>query len=136
MLIGGQAVAIWTDQLASYLAEDDALVTSADIDFQGPVAAVREAARLLDGTLKIPTMDTITPHTGLTVFVDGDGYERTLDFLESPHGLTHRDVEDTAIEIVIDLVGEEPLRPWVMHPASPTTQTWMTRSSKASSSLR
>ncbi len=86
VLVGGQAVSFWvrllqprSEQLA--LAEP---LTSKDIDFEGGAQAVRRAADLLEGRMKLPTMDDNTPNTGLVLFTDADGIEREIDFIDAP----------------------------------------------------
>jgi hypothetical protein len=62
-------------------------------------------------------MDDHTPNTGVVLFKDSDGEERTADFLSAPYGLDARDVRDSALRIVVpdpDGSGEVPV--WIMHP--------------------
>ena len=49
-------------------------------------------------------------------FLDSEGYERTLDFLEQPRGLDAEDVRNTAIEVDISLADGRTIPLWVMHP--------------------
>jgi hypothetical protein len=86
VLDGGQAVSFWmrllqprSGQLA--LAEP---LTSKDIDFEGGAQALRRAADLLEGRMKLATMDDNTPNTGLVLFTDADGIEREIDFIDAP----------------------------------------------------
>lgn len=119
VLVGGQAVSFWmrllqprSEQLA--LAEP---LTSKDIDFEGGAQAVRRAADLLEGRMKLPTMDDNTPNTGLVLFTDADGIEREIDFIDAPLGLNHRDVRDTAVQLMLPDENGEPSMPMlVMHP--------------------
>lgn len=116
MLIGGQAVAIWGAQLQAYLPPEQTPVASLDVDFQGARSAVELAARLLGGRLYVPRFDDVTPQTGKAVFVDSEGYERTLDFLAEPHGLNADDVRETAVPVRIAMEDGREVPLWVMHP--------------------
>lgn len=53
------------------------------------------AAQLLGGRVFWPRLDDSTPRTGMAKFLDSEGYERTLDFLEQPQGLKAEDVRNT-----------------------------------------
>lgn len=53
----------------------------------------------------------------MVVFIDSDGQERELDFIEAPRGLTARDVRDTAVQVTIaDSTTGRDVSFWVMHP--------------------
>ncbi len=119
ILVGGQAVSIWMRMLQPLSDELAAIepVTSKDIDFEGGAQAVRRAGELLSGRVKIATIDDHTPNTGLVMFVASDGFEREIDFIEAPLGLNHRDVRDTAVQLMVPDENGEPTIPlWVMHP--------------------
>ena len=76
VVIGGQAVALWYRELSrrGYLPGDQAgPLTSKDIDFRGARQTVQQAATLLGGTARFPSLDDHTPSTGLVLFVDGEG---------------------------------------------------------------
>jgi hypothetical protein len=119
ILVGGQAVSVWMrmlQPLSPELSETEP-VTSKDIDFAGGVQAVRRAGELLGGRVKIATMDDHTPNTGLVMFVDSSGVEREIDFIDAPLGLDHRDVRDTAVQLMVtDENGDATTPLWVMHP--------------------
>lgn len=67
--------------------------------------------------MKLPTMDDNTPNTGLVLFTDADGIEREIDFIDAPLGLNHRDVRDTAVQLMLPDENGEPSMPMlVMHP--------------------
>lgn len=118
VLVGGQAVAFW----ARFLGVLDAIpalapLLSKDIDFEGTREAARTAAKLLGGSVRIPSSDDHTPNTGVVVFVDADGADRKIDFLRAPLGLRGDDVLKTAVRTVFGAVagvGDAPLL--VMHP--------------------
>jgi hypothetical protein len=119
ILVGGQAVSFWmrmfqphSDELASMEP-----LTSKDIDFEGSAQSVRRVGELLDGRVKVATMDDHTPNTGLVIFTDSGGFEREIDFIEAPLGLNARDVRDTAVQLMVpDESGAPAIPIWVMHP--------------------
>jgi hypothetical protein len=102
--------------LADYLGAASQPVASRDLDFQGYKSDVELAAKLLGGRLFVPGWDDHTPMTGKTVFMDSEGYERTLDFLAQPYGLEAEDVRQTAIEVDIEMEDGRLIPLWVMHP--------------------
>lgn len=119
VLVGGQAVSFWM-RLLQPRSEELATVeplTSKDIDFAGSAQAVRRGADLLEGRMKLATMDDNTPNPGLVLFTDGDGIEREIDFIDAPLGLSHRDVRDTAVQLMLSDEDGNPTIPiLVMHP--------------------
>lgn len=119
VLVGGQAVVFWTRFLGERSSEVGALapLTSKDIDFEGSARAVRRAADLLAARMRLASMDEHTPNTGIVLFVDADGIEREIDFIDQPLGLRARDVRDTAVRLLIP-IGEPDgeVGVWVMHP--------------------
>jgi hypothetical protein len=119
VLVGGQAVVFWTRFLQERSSEVAAFapLTSKDIDFEGSARAVRRAADLLAARMQLASMDDHTPNTGIVLFVDADGIEREIDFIDEPLGLRARDIRDTAVRLLVptDEAGREaPV--WVMHP--------------------
>jgi hypothetical protein len=115
VLVGGQAVAFW----AEYLNEQGRrlpVVATKDIDFEGARTVAQRAGRLLEGTVRLPRASDRTPLTGVVTFVDSGGRERELDFIESPRGLSARDVRDTAVQVTITDPGGREIPFWVMHP--------------------
>jgi hypothetical protein len=119
VLVGGQAVAFWTRFLGEHSSEVAALapIASKDIDFEGNTRAVRRAAELLQARMRIASMDDHTPNTGLVLFVDADGIEREIDFIDQPLGLRAHDIRDTAVRLLFPTnePGHE-VSVWVMHP--------------------
>ena len=116
VLVGGQAIALWGEQLKEYLPGDEEPVTSRDIDFQGSSSAVVATAALLGGTAKVATFDDHGPNAGVAVFSDHEGHTRVIDFLTAPYGLDPQDVEDSAIEVIIDGPDGHAVSLWVLHP--------------------
>lgn len=119
VLVGGQAVTFWTRFLGEHSSEVDSLapMASKDIDFEGSARAVRRAAELLAARMRLASMDDHTPNTGIVLFLDADGIEREIDFIDQPLGLRARDVRDTAVRLLVP-TGEPggEVGVWVMHP--------------------
>lgn len=111
VLIGGQAVAIWS-RYFNLQARLPAL--TADIDYLGTRAeAKRVSARLkVRHKLKIATFDDNTPNSAL-LSVELEGYPEPvlIDYLASIIGLESKAIEKSAV--VVEFEGE-PLR--VLHP--------------------
>ncbi len=75
------------------------IFTSKDIDFEGAARTARRAGELLNGEVRIPTIDDHTPNTGIVLFEDSEGETREIDFLIAPYGLDGRDVRDSAVVV-------------------------------------
>ena len=108
VLVGGQAVAFWAEYLSRSGLEIPVFATK-DIDFEGGRTIAQRAGRLLDAKVKLPRASDRTPLTRVVVFVDSDGQERELDFIEAPRGLTARDVRGAWSE---GLIAENHTRPF------------------------
>lgn len=119
VLVGGQALAFWMRFLQERSSEVAALVplASKDIDFEGSARAVRRAAELLAARARVASIDDNSPNTGIVLFVDANGVQREIDFIDQPLGLRARDVRDTAVRLMVagDDAGHE-VPVWVMHP--------------------
>jgi hypothetical protein len=117
ILIGGQAVALWSSYFAPLDDELDASgVASKDIDFQGSRSLLAKAADLLGGEMRIPSPDHHTPIIGIVTFLDSDGYQRQLDLLDCPHGLRPTEVSTSAIPLEISRPDGTSVPISVMHP--------------------
>jgi hypothetical protein len=119
VLVGGQAVAFWTRFLRERSGEVAAFapLASKDIDFEGSARAVQRTASLLGARMQLASMDDHTPNTGIVMFVDADGIEREIDFIDQPLGLRARDIRDTAVRLIVPGDGARNEAPvWVMHP--------------------
>jgi hypothetical protein len=118
VLIGGQAVSIWIGQLESRLTDPliAAQVVSRDIDFLGNAGDVRLAGELLGGQIQLANWEDRTTLAGVAIFLDSDGHERRLDFLQSAYGMNSEDVRNTAVEIDLILGEGRRVPVWVMHP--------------------
>jgi len=116
VLVGGQALAFWSARFAEPAGEIR-VVASKDIDFEGSAAAARRAAQLLGGEVMIPPPREPSPMTGTVTFVDADGIDRSLDFIDAPRGLDAEDVRATAIRVELSMPSRDDRAVlWVMHP--------------------
>ncbi len=117
VLVGGQALAFWSARFAEPDGEVR-VVASKDIDFEGSADSARLAGRLLGAEVMIPSPLEPSPMTGTVTFLDADGIDRSLDFIEAPRGLDADDVRETAVRVelpgVLEGGGDAVL--WVMHP--------------------
>ncbi len=118
VLIGGQAVAIWTTYLQSRLTDGlvAANVVSGDIDFLGSADDARRAAEMLGGLVKLAKWEDRTTLEGVATFLDDEGHERRMDFLQSAYGMNSEDIRKTAIELDLLVGDDRQVRLWVMHP--------------------
>jgi hypothetical protein len=118
VLIGGQAVAIWTAYLQSRLTNGlvAAHVVSGDIDFLGNADDARRAAKMLGGRVKLAKWEDRTTLTGVATFLDSEGHERRMDFLQSAYGMNSEDIKKTAIEVELLVDRDREVHVWVMHP--------------------
>lgn len=66
--------------------------------------------------MRLASMDDHTPNTGTVMFVDADGIEREIDFIDQPLGLRARDIRDTAVRLVLPGGAGTEAPVWVMHP--------------------
>lgn len=119
VLIGGQAVAVWVNQLADRLPSvTSQQVASRDIDFLGARAQVQRVAELLDAKVYLAHAwrDRMNPLSGVATFLDGNKNVRRLDFLHTAYGMSSDDIRETAIEISIEVADGRSISLWVMHP--------------------
>jgi hypothetical protein len=103
VLIGGQAVNFWAER---YLARSPELAqwgpfASKDVDFCGSAQSAQEAARVLGGICKVPSLDDMTPCTALVQYEDG-GVPRQIDFLGAPYGLRPEDVRSRSLPVQVE----------------------------------
>jgi hypothetical protein len=112
-----KAVAFWAAffKLKPRPAEQE-IFTSKDIDFEGAARTARRAGELLNGEVRVPTIDDHTPNTGIVLFEDSEGETREIDFLIAPYGLDGRHVRDSAVRLNVANPSGPDLPVWVMHP--------------------
>lgn len=119
ILVGGQALNFWQSRYASTPElRGTPPLTSKDIDFCGDRNAVSIFAARLGGRALFPSFGDATPSTGMVFFADSAGTERKIDFIDQPHGLTVKEVANTAIRAELEEDDGTPsgLSIWVMHP--------------------
>jgi hypothetical protein len=112
LLVGGQALAFWSDHLMVPRPPTLASVVTADADFIGDSTLAEELGTRLGWKTWIPTLDDATPQTGRVTARARDGGIKQVDFLSGVIGLTTKDVERRAVEMEVPRIGL--LR--VMHP--------------------
>lgn len=104
LLVGGQALAFWSDHLRVERPSMLASVVTADADFIGDSALARELGKRLGWKTWIPTLDDATPQTGKVTRRTRDGVKE-VDFLSGVIGLTTKDVERRAVEMKVPAIG-------------------------------
>jgi hypothetical protein len=77
---------------------------------------VRLAGELFGGHIQVAKWEDRTMLAGVTIFLDSDGHERRLDFLQSPYGINAEDVRNTAVYLDLILSDGRQAPVWVMHP--------------------
>jgi hypothetical protein len=118
ILIGGQAVNFWATQ---YLARVPELLergpyASKDIDLCADLDFVKKCARRLGDNAKarIAGLDDVPINLGAVRFVDGDGFERQIDFLGEPAGVPLAELVERAANVTLVVDGKD-VRFRVMH---------------------
>jgi hypothetical protein len=118
VLIGGQAVNFWAVQ---YLARVPELLergpyASKDIDLCADLDFVKKCARRLGGnaTARLAGFDDVPINIGAVRFVDGDGFERQIDFLGEPAGVPLAELLEQAANVTLVVDGCD-VRFRVMH---------------------
>jgi hypothetical protein len=71
---------------------------------------------LLDGRVTLAKWEDRTTLAGVAMFVDSNGYERRMDFMQSAYGMNSEDVRNTAVHIDLILADGQTAPVWVMHP--------------------
>lgn len=112
VLVGGQALAFWSDHYALSRPTDLLAAVSADADFIADGELARKLARELGWKSWIPGFDDATFQTGKVTRKLPDGSVKQVDFLASVAGLVTEHVVRRALEMEVPQIGR--LR--VMHP--------------------
>jgi len=118
VLVGGQAVSVWFEQLGDRVgsALNAAQVVSGDLDLLGDAQDARRAAELLGGRAHLLRWEDRTPLMGVAIFTDDRSHERRPDVMRSIYGMRSDDVRATAIEVDDLLDDGREVHVWVMHP--------------------
>lgn len=112
LLVGGQALAFWSNFFNVERPSTLAVTITADADFIGDSELARKLARKLRWTLWVPSLDDATSQTGKVTHSLKDGRVKQVDFLSGVIGLGTRELARRAVEIELPDVGR--LR--VIHP--------------------
>ncbi len=112
LLVGGQALAFWSDHLQVERPVNLLSGVTADADFIGDSVLAKDLAKRLGWQIWIPALDDSTPQTGKVTHRTKSGEVKQVDFLSGVIGLTTKDLARRAIELEIPEIGH--LR--VIHP--------------------
>jgi hypothetical protein len=112
LLVGGQALAFWSDHLQVERPVNLVSGVTADADFIGDSVLAKDLAKRLGWQIWIPALDDSTPQTGKVTHRTKSGEVKQVDFLSGVIGLTTKDLARRAIELEIPEIGH--LR--VIHP--------------------
>jgi hypothetical protein len=112
VLVGGQALAFWSDLYEIRRPTPLVEAVSADVDFIGDSLLAEKLARAIGWKPWIPGMDDATFQTGKVTKKMPDGSIKQADFLSGVAGLTTQDVVRRAVEVDVPRLGH--VR--VMHP--------------------
>ena len=112
LLVGGQALALWADQLAVDPPKELLPVVTLDADFIGDSELAKELGERLGWKTWLPSVDDATPQTGKVTRRLRNGATKQVDFLSGVVGLTTKDIARRAITLEIPSIG----RVRVMHP--------------------
>lgn len=99
VLVGGQALAFWSDHLNVRRPQALEGAITADADFIAGSALARTLGETLGWEWWIPQLDDATPQTGKVTRRLKDGSIKQVDFLSSVAGLNTKDVIRRAIEV-------------------------------------
>jgi len=112
VLVGGQALAFWSDHFGVLRPQALEFAITADADFIGDSALAKKLGEALNWKWWIPTLDDATAQTGKVTHALDDGSIKQVDLLSGVLGLTTLDVKRRAIEMDVPVIGT--LR--IMHP--------------------
>jgi hypothetical protein len=112
LLVGGQALAFWADNLQVERPANLASGVTADADFIGDSLLAKALGKHLGWQTWIPALDDSTPQTGKVTHRTKSGEVKQVDFLSGVVGLNSKDLARRAIEMELPDIGR--LR--VIHP--------------------
>lgn len=101
VLVGGQALNYWAGVYANRVPELQAHgpYVSDDLDFVGTREEVVAVARVVDGEVRMATLDDATPNLAVVRYVDEVGEPRIIDFLATPLGPSVEEIHRTALSV-------------------------------------
>lgn len=112
LLVGGQALAFWSDHLQVKCPANLVSGVTADADFIGDAVLAKDLGKHLGWETWIPALDDATPQTGKVSHRLKNGGVKQVDFLSGVAGLTTKDLVRRAVEMEVPGIGQ--LR--VIHP--------------------
>lgn len=119
LIVGGQAVALWTKIYAGELrrANKGMLAVSKDLDFHGTRADARALGKKLRTAPHFAGMDEATPTVAvLTAKIGARDFD--IDIINNVLGVDHRSLKKLTIQVEIALTGGAPVRIKLLHPAA------------------
>lgn len=105
VLVGGQALAFWSDHYSVSRPADLEPAVSGHADFIADGSLARKLARVLGWKPWIPGFDDATFQTGKVTQKQTDGSVKQVDFLASIAGLATRDVVRRALDMDVPQIG-------------------------------
>ena len=105
LLVGGQALAFWSDYFQVERPADLANVITADADFIGDSALAKSLGKHLGWQTWLPSMDDATPQTGKVSRRLKSGAVKQVDFLSGVVGLNTKDLVRRAIDMDVPGIG-------------------------------
>ena len=116
ILVGGQALNIWAEYYAtkdSEIKELEQCFFSGDIDFIGTRNTANQVNSKLQGTIRVPDMDTHTTMTAKITRKTKEGLKMNVDFLQFIVGVEDKELKKNTARIKDPETGKE-IR--VLHP--------------------
>lgn len=109
LIVGGQAVALWTRIYAGELRRVDKgmLAVSKDLDFHGTRADARELGKKLQTAPLFAGMDEATPSIAVMTAKVG-ARKFGIDIINNVLGVDHRSLKKLTIQVEIELADEHP----------------------------
>jgi hypothetical protein len=111
VLVGGQALAFWVDQLDIPRPELETPALTQDADFFATRTDAEHLARILGAEVTLATMDHVTPNTATIQLIGSSGQRLLIDCLSMLIGLRNADIQRLAVPFTND---DQALR--VLHP--------------------
>lgn len=119
LIVGGQAVALWTKIYAGELrrADKGMLAVSKDLDFHGTRADARELGKKLKTAPLFAGMDEATPSIAVLTAKIG-ARKFGIDIINNVLGVDHRSLRKLTIQVEIELADRTLVRINLLHPAA------------------
>lgn len=117
-LVGGQALCFWIEYYAEKfgdLFDQNALITTQDIDFRADQDVVRECAEAWNARHEIPDINDHTPNSGI-VIIDYEDDELRVDFLWHIQGIDNKVIEKERFQMILSISEEQSLPFYILSP--------------------